>query len=133
MLSKLLLFVVAISLVTSALSLPPVQYRRAADGSPSALSTRTTFDLIDGIKNAHLADLNPAELLNLDAFKDLVPPEVVMFYEELTEEDKTILKELLLRATELKNLNEALEALKAKSPKLHEMALKILSVLGFVL
>ncbi|KAF9047461.1 hypothetical protein BJ165DRAFT_1403172 [Panaeolus papilionaceus] len=53
-------------------------------------------------------------------------------FEELTEEDKAILKELLLRVIELKNLNEALEALKEKSPKLHEMALKILSVLGFL-
>ncbi|KAF9050463.1 hypothetical protein BJ165DRAFT_1592424 [Panaeolus papilionaceus] len=134
MVSKLSLFVVAISLITGALSLP-VQYRRAADGPPSVLSTRTTFDLIDGIKNAPLADFDLAKILNLNPFNDLVsvlPPEVRQQFEELTEEDKTVLKELLLRAAELNNLDEALEAFKAKSPKLHEMALKILSELGFV-
>jgi hypothetical protein len=50
---------------------------------------------------------------------DLVPPEVTTFYNELTEEDKQILKEIAGRHEEFQNEDQALEALKAKSEKLY--------------
>lgn len=52
-------------------------------------------------------------------FTDLVPPEVTTFYNELTEEDKQILKEIAGRHEEFQNEDQALEALKAKSEKLY--------------
>jgi TRAP-type C4-dicarboxylate transport system substrate-binding protein len=49
----------------------------------------------------------------------LVPPEVTTFYNELTEEDKQILKEIASRHEEFQNEDQALEALKTKSEKLY--------------
>lgn len=57
-------------------------------------------------------------------FTDLVPPEVTNFYNELTEEDKQILKEIAGRHEEFQNEDQALEALKAKSEKLYNKVKK---------
>jgi len=57
-----------------------------------------------------------------EQFKDIVPEEVKTFYAELTEEDKTILKELAGKHATFENEDQALEALKEKSPKLYEKA-----------
>ncbi|KAI1721112.1 nematode fatty acid retinoid binding protein (Gp-FAR-1) domain-containing protein [Ditylenchus destructor] len=57
-----------------------------------------------------------------DQFKDIVPDEVKTFYSELTEEDKVILKELAGKHATFENEDQALEALKEKSPKLYEKA-----------
>uniref|UniRef100_A0A915CUP1 Fatty-acid and retinol-binding protein 1 n=1 Tax=Ditylenchus dipsaci TaxID=166011 RepID=A0A915CUP1_9BILA len=57
-----------------------------------------------------------------EQFKDIVPEEVKTFYDELTEEDKTVLKDLAGQHATFENEEQALEALKEKSPKLYEKA-----------
>lgn len=47
------------------------------------------------------------------------------FYAELTEKDKTDLKELAAKHGEISTEEEALNALKEKSPKLHEKAVNL--------
>lgn len=49
----------------------------------------------------------------------MVPPEVKTFYDELTEEDKQVLKEIAGRHDEFKTDEDALNALKEKSEKLY--------------
>ena len=49
----------------------------------------------------------------------MVPAEVTTFYNELTEEDKQILKGIAARHDEFKTDEEALNALKEKSEKLY--------------
>ena len=51
-------------------------------------------------------------------FTDLVPPEVTNFYNELTKEDKHILKEIAAQHDIFQNEDQVLEVLKAKSEKL---------------
>lgn len=56
---------------------------------------------------------------------DLVPPEVTTFYNELTEDDKKILKEVAEKHSEYATDEDALNALKEKSEKLYtKVALK---------
>ena len=57
-----------------------------------------------------------------DQFKDIVPEEVKTFYNELTDEDKSVLKDIAGKHTSYDNEEQALEALKEKSPKLYEKA-----------
>lgn len=52
-------------------------------------------------------------------FSDLIPAEVTNFYNELTEEDKQILKEIAGRHEEFQTEDQAMDALKAKSEKLY--------------
>ena len=60
-----------------------------------------------------------------EQFKEFVPDEVKNFYAELTEEDKTVLKDLAAKHAEISTEDEALNALKEKSPKLHEKAVAL--------
>jgi len=56
----------------------------------------------------------------------LVPPEVTTFYNELTEDDKKILKEVAEKHSEYATDEDALNALKEKSEKLYtKVALKM--------
>jgi geranylgeranyl pyrophosphate synthase len=57
-----------------------------------------------------------------DQFKDIVPEEVKTFYADLTDEDKSVLKDLASKHATFENEDQALEALKEKSPKLYEKA-----------
>nr|CAD2175410.1 unnamed protein product [Meloidogyne enterolobii] len=57
-----------------------------------------------------------------DEYKDLVPPEVTTFYNELTEDDKKILKEVAEKHSEYATDEDALNALKEKSEKLYTKA-----------
>lgn len=56
------------------------------------------------------------------AFLEFVPDEVTTFYKDLTDEDKAVLKELAGKHATFANEDEALAALKNKSPKLHAKA-----------
>ena len=57
-----------------------------------------------------------------EEYRDMVPPEVKTFYDELTEEDKQVLKEIAGRHDEFKTDEDALNALKEKSEKLYTKA-----------
>jgi predicted nuclease with TOPRIM domain len=56
---------------------------------------------------------------------DIIPDDVKNFYTELTEEDKVILKEIAQNHATYENEDQALEALKAKSEKLHAKAIEL--------
>ena len=72
------------------------------------------------------AAIPPLDLSSIpEEYRDLVPPEVTNFYNELTEEDKQILKEIAARHEEFQNEDQALEALKAKSEKLYNKAVEL--------
>nr|AFI80890.1 fatty acid and retinol binding protein [Radopholus similis] len=60
-----------------------------------------------------------------EEYRDLVPPEVTTFYNELTDEDKAVLKEIAGRHEEFQTEDQALEALKAKSEKLYNKAVEL--------
>uniref|UniRef100_A0A7E4W394 Fatty-acid and retinol-binding protein 1 n=1 Tax=Panagrellus redivivus TaxID=6233 RepID=A0A7E4W394_PANRE len=60
-----------------------------------------------------------------EQFKEFLPQEVKDFYAELTPEDKEILKSVALDHEKYENEDQALEALKAKSEKLHTKALTL--------
>ncbi|GMR40103.1 hypothetical protein PMAYCL1PPCAC_10298 [Pristionchus mayeri] len=55
-------------------------------------------------------------------YKDMIPEQVKKFVTELTEEDKKVLKEIGANYASYKTPQEALDALKEKSPALHEKA-----------
>jgi TRAP-type C4-dicarboxylate transport system substrate-binding protein len=57
-----------------------------------------------------------------EQFKEFVPEEVKTFYAELTEEDKAVLKEIASNHAQYETEDQALDALKEKSPKLYEKA-----------
>ncbi|KAL7078646.1 hypothetical protein ACQ4LE_002339 [Meloidogyne hapla] len=57
-----------------------------------------------------------------EEYRDLVPPEVTTFYNELTEDDKLILKEIAKKHDEYATDEDALNALKEKSEKLYTKA-----------
>ena len=58
-------------------------------------------------------------------YKELVPTQVKEFLTGLTEDDKKVLKEMAANYKSYKDENEALAALKEKSPALHEKAEKL--------
>lgn len=72
------------------------------------------------------AAIPPFDLNSIpEEYRDLIPPEVTTFYNELTEEDKQILKEIAGRHEEFQTEDQALEALKAKSEKLYNKAVEL--------
>jgi len=70
------------------------------------------------------ADGGTGMLLNFDKipeqYQEFVPEEVKKFIANLTDEDKAVLKELAGKHAEYENEDQVLEAVKAKSPSLHE-------------
>lgn len=58
-------------------------------------------------------------------FLEFVPEEVKKFYEELTDEDRAVIKELAANHASYETEEQALDALKAKSAKLHEKAVAL--------
>nr|APT68073.1 fatty acid and retinol-binding protein [Pratylenchus penetrans] len=82
--------------------------------------------LLAFIAIAQAAVIPPLDLNSIpEEYRDLVPPEVTTFYNELTEEDKQILKEIASRHEEFQNEDQALEALKTKSEKLYNKAVEL--------
>ena len=57
--------------------------------------------------------------------RELLPEEVVTFYAGLTDEDKQVIKDLAAKHSSYETEDQALDALKAKSPKLHEKAVHL--------
>nr|AQY10158.1 fatty-acid and retinol-binding protein [Aphelenchoides ritzemabosi] len=64
-----------------------------------------------------------------EQLKEVVPEEVKKFYADLTEEDKTILKEVAANHASYENEDQAMEALKAKSEKLFNKATELRTLL----
>ncbi|KAI6188521.1 Fatty-acid and retinol-binding protein [Aphelenchoides besseyi] len=64
-----------------------------------------------------------------EQLKEVVPEEVKKFYAELTDEDKSILKEVAANHASYENEDQALEALKAKSEKLYNKATELRTLL----
>jgi hypothetical protein len=60
-----------------------------------------------------------------EQFKEFVPEEVKKFYEELTDEDRVVIKEIAANHASYETEEQALEALKTKSAKLHEKAVAL--------
>jgi DNA repair exonuclease SbcCD ATPase subunit len=60
-----------------------------------------------------------------EEYRDMVPAEVTSFYNELTDEDKQILKGIAARHDEFQTDEEALNALKEKSGKLYTKAAEL--------
>ena len=58
-------------------------------------------------------------------YKALIPPEVAEHIKSLTAEDKEALKDIAKRYKDFKNEDEALAALKEKSPSTHEKVMKL--------
>jgi len=69
-------------------------------------------------------DAGNSMLLNFDKipeqYKEFVPEEVKKFMAELTDEDKSVLKEVAGRHSSFETEDQALEAVKEKSPALYE-------------
>jgi hypothetical protein len=61
--------------------------------------------------------------------RDLLPSEVVDFYDGLTDEDKTVLQEIAAKHVTFENEDQALDALKEKSPKLYDKAAELRQLL----
>ncbi|GAA2464720.1 hypothetical protein GCM10023100_77300 [Actinocorallia cavernae] len=59
------------------------------------------------------------------ALADVLPSEVTAFFLELTDEDKTVLKELASKIQQFNTEDDLLTALKEKSPKLYEKAVEL--------
>jgi len=55
-----------------------------------------------------------------EQYQEFVPEEVKKFFNNLTDEDKAILKELAGKHSEFETEDQVLDAVKAKSPSLHE-------------
>ncbi|KAI6215388.1 Fatty-acid and retinol-binding protein [Aphelenchoides besseyi] len=64
-----------------------------------------------------------------EQLKEVVPEEVKKFYAELTDEDKSILKDVAANHASYENEDQALEALKAKSEKLYNKATELRTLL----
>ncbi|CAD6198951.1 unnamed protein product [Caenorhabditis auriculariae] len=58
-------------------------------------------------------------------YKAMIPDEVAQHLKDVTPEEKAVLKELAKNYKDYKNEDEFLEAIKAKSPSLHEKAQKL--------
>ncbi|KAF8355801.1 hypothetical protein PRIPAC_97739 [Pristionchus pacificus] len=76
----------------------------------AAVALSAPFNSIDDV---------PAE------YKDLIPAQAKEFLTSLTDEDKKILKEVAMNYKEYKTEEDALNALKEKSPALYEKAQKL--------
>ncbi|MYR03499.1 MULTISPECIES: hypothetical protein [unclassified Streptomyces] len=59
------------------------------------------------------------------ALANVLPSEVTAFFLELTDEDKSVLKDLASKIQQFNNEDELLAALKEKSPKLYEKAVEL--------
>ncbi|QEV57401.1 hypothetical protein CP982_00475 [Streptomyces spectabilis] len=64
-----------------------------------------------------------------DEFKDLLPPEVTDFYNGLSEEEKTIIKEIAAKHDTFQTEDQALDYLKAQSEKLYNKAVELRNLL----
>jgi Mg2+ and Co2+ transporter CorA len=64
-----------------------------------------------------------------DEFKDFLPNEVTAFYNELTEAEKNILKEIAANHAKYETEEQALEELKGKSEKLYNKAVELRQLL----
>ncbi|VDM70590.1 unnamed protein product [Strongylus vulgaris] len=57
-------------------------------------------------------------------YRELIPEEVAKHLKEITDDEKTVLREVMKDYAKYKNEEEFLAALKEKSPSLHEKASK---------
>uniref|UniRef100_A0A914HSB8 Fatty-acid and retinol-binding protein 1 n=1 Tax=Globodera rostochiensis TaxID=31243 RepID=A0A914HSB8_GLORO len=72
------------------------------------------------------ASLPPIDISSIpEQYRELIPKEVIDFYNTLTAEDKQALKEVAERHEEFQTEEQAMEALKAKSEKLHSKAVEL--------